>query len=277
MTPQEYCQNKAAQSGSSFYYSFLFLPVEKRRAITALYAFCREVDDIADECHDTTLAETKLAWWRNEIAQTFQGQPHHPVSLELVAAIAAYQLELGDFNAVIDGMEMDLRQRTYEDFSALQVYCYRVAGVVGKMAAKIFGYQNPEVACYAEDLGTALQLTNIIRDVGEDARRGRIYIPKDELDRYEVRSVDILAAKNTSHFADLMTYQIARAENYYASAFKKLPVAERKNQRTGIIMAAIYRTLLGEIAQDPAQVMRQRVGLTPLRKLWIAWKTWVFA
>ncbi len=277
MTPQQYCQNKAAQSGSSFYYSFLFLPVEKRRAITALYAFCREVDDIADECHDATLAQTKLAWWRNEIAQTFQGQPHHPVSLELVPAIAAYQLELGDFNAVIDGMEMDLRQRTYEDFSALQVYCYRVAGVVGKMAAKIFGYQNPEVACYAEDLGTALQLTNIIRDVGEDARRGRIYIPKDELDRYEVRAGDILAAKNTSHFADLMTYQIARAENYYTSAFKKLPVAERKNQRTGIIMAAIYRTLLGEIARDPAQVMRQRVGLTPLRKLWIAWKTWVFA
>ena len=277
MTPQQYCQNKAAQSGSSFYYSFLFLPVEKRRAITALYAFCREVDDIADECHDIGIAQTKLAWWRGEIAHAFQGQPHHPVSVELVPAITAYQLDLGDFNAVIDGMEMDLRQRTYEDFSALQVYCYRVAGVVGKMAAKIFGYENPEVVRYAEDLGTALQLTNIIRDVGEDARRGRIYIPKDELKKYGVGEADILAAKKSSNFADLMTYQIARAENYYASAFKKLPVAERKNQRTGIIMAAIYRTLLGEIAQDPTQVLQQRVGLTPLRKLWIAWKTWMFA
>lgn len=277
MTPQEYCQNKAAQSGSSFYYSFLFLPVAKRRAITALYAFCREVDDIADECHDMGLAQTKLAWWRDEIQHAFRQQPHHPVSFELAPAIALYKLEIEDFHAILDGMEMDLTHKTYNDFAALQVYCYRVAGVVGKMAAKIFGYEDSEVAHYAENLGTALQLTNIIRDVGEDARRGRIYIPKQDLDTYGVKESDIFAARETANFANLMAFQIARAETYYASAFAKLPTTERKNQRTGIIMAAIYRTLLREIAQAPGEVLRQRIALTPLRKLWIAWKTWVFA
>lgn len=277
MTPQEYCQNKAAKSGSSFYYSFIFLPREKREAITALYAFCREVDDIADECHDVAVARTKLAWWRQEIHKTFLNAPSHPVSHVLAGLVQQYQFSENDFKTILDGMEMDLGQNRYADFSTLQVYCYRVAGVVGQLAAKIFGYKDAQVLSYAEDLGTALQLTNIIRDVGEDARRGRIYLPQEDLQKFAVPPEDIFAGRNTPAFLRLMAFQIERAKHYYSSALSKLPTAERKTQRTGLIMAAIYKTLLVEIAREPALVLTRRISLTPLRKFWLAWKTWVWA
>lgn len=277
MTPHEYCQNKAAKSGSSFYYSFIFLPPEKRQAITALYAFCREVDDIADECHDVALARTKLAWWRQEIHMTFLNTPSHPVSQILAGLVPQYQFSENDFQTILDGMEMDLGQNRYADFPTLQVYCYRVAGVVGKLAARIFGYRDAQVLSYAEDLGTALQLTNIIRDVGEDARRGRIYLPQEDLQKFTVNPEDIFAARNTPAFLRLMAFQIERAKHYYVSALSKLPAAERKTQRTGLIMAAIYQTLLSEIAREPALVLTRRISLTPLRKFWLAWKTWVCA
>jgi len=275
MTPDEYCQQKAARSGSSFYYSFLFLPAAQRRAITALYAFCREVDDVVDECQDPQLAATKLAWWRQEVARLARGQAQHPVSQALQAASSEYGLPPEQLQEIIDGMEMDLQQSRYLDFRALSLYCHRVAGVVGLLAAEIFGYQDRRTRKYAHDLGLAFQLTNIIRDVGEDARRGRIYLPIDELQRFEVPAADILNARHTENFRRLMNFQVERAESYYAQAIAQLPAVDRRQQRPGLVMAAIYRTLLDEIRRDGCQVLRQRTSLTPLRKLWIAWRTWV--
>jgi phytoene synthase len=277
MTPDEYCQQKAAQSGSSFYYSFLFLPPERRRAITALYAFCREVDDVADEVSDAAIARTKLAWWRTEIANLFAGHPQHPVARALAPFVVPYGLEAARFNEIIDGMEMDLVYHRYPDFDSLKLYCHRVAGVVGQLSAAIFGYANPSTLEYAEALGMAFQLTNIIRDVGEDARRDRVYLPGDELARFGLTVDDILQRRGSENFVKLMEFQAARAESYYDLAHSKLAPEDRAHQRAGLIMAAIYRTLLEEIRQDGFNVLDRRVGLTPLRKLWLAWKTWVKA
>jgi phytoene synthase len=277
MTPDEYCQQKAAQSGSSFYYSFLFLPPQRRQAITALYAFCREVDDVVDECEDLQLARTKLAWWRMEVAKMYAGEPSHPVTRAMLPATQRYTLPQEQLLEIIDGMEMDLEQSRYLDFKALSLYCYRVASVVGLLAAEIFGYRDRHTLKYAHDLGIAFQLTNIIRDVGEDARRGRIYLPVEELQRFDVRAADILNGNYVDGFAPLMEFQIARAEQYYTQALATLPKSDRKAQRAGLVMAAIYRTTLTEIRRDGCRVLDRRIALTPLRKLWIAWKTWLTA
>lgn len=276
MSPQQYCQEKAAASGSSFYYSFLFLPKPRREAITALYAFCREVDDIADECTDFQVARTKLNWWRGEIDNLYRGQPQHPVTKALAPAVAAYDLSAEHFHEIIDGMEMDLEYNRYQDFKQLQLYCYRVASVVGLLSASIFGYRNRDTLKYAHDLGMAFQLTNIIRDVGEDARRNRIYLPLDELARFGVLEDDILHSRESEQVHQLLEFQIERAESFYDRALNALPTEDRKQQRTGLIMTAIYRTLLREIKAGGAQqVLNARISLTPLRKLWLAWTTWI--
>ncbi len=277
MTPDEYCQQKAAASGSSFYYSFLFLPAEKRRAITALYAFCREVDDVADEVSDIGVARTKLAWWRTEVANLFAGHPQHPVTRALQPFVAKFGLDSGRMNEIIDGMEMDLVYHRYPDFDSLKQYCHRVAGVVGQLSASIFGYSKPQTVEYAEALGIAFQLTNIIRDVGEDARRERVYLPQDELARFGMSAEDVIARRGGPQFRQLMELQAERAQSYYDLAFAKLAPEDRRNQRAGLIMAAIYRTLLDEIRADGFDVLDKRTALTPVRKLWIAWKTWVRA
>jgi phytoene synthase len=273
MTPDDYCQQKAAQSGSSFYYSFLFLPAPRRRAITALYAFCREVDDVVDEVPDPGVARTKLAWWRQEIAQLFDGTPQHPVARALQPVVRDFPLPQAHFQTVIDGMAMDLDQARYVDFAALELYCHRVAGVVGLMSAEIFGYADPRTRDYARDLGIAFQLTNICRDVGEDARRGRIYLPQEDLARFGVAPSTLLRGEVAEPFRNLMAFEVQRAQQWYARAMAQLAAVDRKAQRTGLIMAAIYRTLLAEIARDGYRVLDRRTSLTPLRKLWIAWKT----
>ena len=277
MTPDEYCQQKAAASGSSFYYSFLFLPPERRRAITALYAFCREVDDVVDECTEPSVAQTKLAWWRMEVGKLYAGSPSHPVTKALLPFTRTFEIEQKLLNDIIDGMEMDLTQTRYLDFTGLERYCYHVAGAVGLLAARIFGYANARTLEYAKNLGTAFQLTNIIRDVGEDARKNRIYLPMDDLKRFNVPAQEILQAKYSDGFRGLMEFQTQRAESFYEKAMGLLPAEDRKAQRSGLIMAAIYRATLDEIKRDGFKVLTQRTSLTPLRKLWIAWKTWVSA
>jgi phytoene synthase len=274
MTPDEYCRQKAAVSGSSFYYSFLFLPPPRRRAIIALYAFCREVDDVVDEVSDPSVASAKLAWWRREIALVFAGQPSHPAALALQPVVREYELPEAHFQTVIDGMAMDLSQNYYLDFPGLELYCHRVAGVVGLMSAEIFGYVDPATKGYARDLGVAFQLTNIIRDVGEDARRGRIYLPQDEMQRFGVPPSALLRGDYGSSFRHLMRFQTERARAWYERALAQLPPQDRKSQRAGLVMAAIYRTLLDEIANDGYRVLDRRTSLTPLRKLWLAWRTW---
>ena len=275
MSPDDYCQQKTAQSGSSFYYSFLFLPAERRRAITALYAFCREVDDTVDECTDASVARNKLAWWRKEVAAMLAGNPTHPVTKALQPHIAPYALDGQHLQAIIDGMEMDLDQTRYLDFPGLKRYCWHVASVVGILSASIFGATRPETLQYAEKLGLAFQLTNIIRDVGEDARKGRIYLPVNELQQFKVTAADILNARHGPQFEELMRFQVKRAQQAYEDAFALLPAADRRAQRPGLMMAAIYRTLLDEIERDGFHVLTQRISLTPIRKLWLAWKTYI--
>ncbi|MGZ8197229.1 MAG: presqualene diphosphate synthase HpnD [Burkholderiales bacterium] len=275
MNPHEYCQQKAVQSGSSFYYSFLFLPEERRRAITALYAFCREVDDVVDEVREPSVARTKLDWWRGEVANIYEGHPQHPVALALAEMVGPYGLEQARLLEIIDGMQMDLEYNAYPDFDALKVYCHRVAGAVGMLSARIFGYEDERTLEYAADLGLAFQLTNIIRDVGEDARRNRIYLPLHELAQFGVTTDDIVQARETVNFRKLIDFQMRRAETWYEQAFSKLPPGDRKAQRPGIVMAAIYRTLLDEIRAGGCRVLTQRTSLTPVRKFWIAWKTWL--
>jgi phytoene synthase len=275
MTPDEYCQEKAAASGSSFYYSFLFLPAERRRAITALYAFCREVDDVVDESSDAQLAATKLAWWRQELANLFAGKPHHPVMRALAPHVGTFGLEEKHMQDIISGMEMDLTQTRYLDWKGLERYCYHVAGVVGLLAARIFGHSEPRTLDYARSLGIAFQLTNIIRDVGEDARKNRIYLPMEDLQKFGVPAAEILGQKQSEAFTKLMRFQAERARSHYEAAFRALPPVDRRAQRPGLIMAAIYRTLLEEIERDGFAVLHRRTSLTPLRKFWIAWKTWV--
>ena len=277
MSPDEYCQQKTVQSGSSFYYSFLFLAPERRRAITALYAFCREVDDTVDETSDESIARIKLAWWRTEVAAMYkQGSvPTHPVMLALQPHLALYDLKEVHLQAIIDGMEMDLNQSRYLDYPALKKYCWHVASVVGILSASIFGVTDPRTLEYAEKLGLAFQLTNIIRDVGEDARKGRIYLPVNELQQFGVTAADLLNARHSEKFEQLMAFQAARAQATYDEAFALLPRADRRAQRPGLMMAAIYRALLDEVQRDQFHVLTQRISLTPLRKLWLAWKTYV--
>ena len=274
MNPHDYCQDRAAKSGSSFYYSFMFLPPEQRQAITALYAFCREVDDVVDECHDVSLAQIKLEWWRQEVERIFAGTPTHPVGFALQDVLRRFKLPQEQLLEIIDGMAMDLSQTRYLDFKGLQLYCYRVASVVGLLSAEIFGHEHRQTLKYAHDLGLALQLTNIIRDVGEDARRGRIYLPIEDLQRFGVPAKDILEARYSDAFRELMAFQAERAEHFYEQALAQLPAGDRKAQRPGLVMAAIYRTLLREIAADGFQVLDRRISLTPVRKVWIAGSTW---
>lgn len=274
MNVHDYCQQKVVESGTSFYYAFLFLPTEKRQAIHALYAFCREVDDVVDECEDPAVAVAKLSWWRQEVALLESGQPTHPVMIALKAVRERFDLPLEYFNEIIDGMAMDLEYSRYPDFKSLSLYCYRVAGVVGLLSAEIFGVTDRKTLRYATELGTALQLTNIIRDVGEDARRGRIYIPVDELQQFNVPASDIMNARETPEFQALMAFQAERAQGYYTSALNTLPAADRSAQRPGLIMAAVYQTLLEEITNDGFQVLKQKTALPPLRKLWLALKIW---
>jgi phytoene synthase len=274
MTPDAYCQDKAARSGSSFYYSFMFLPPERRRAITALYAYCREVDDVVDECSDVGVARTKLAWWREELLRLESGQPQHPVTQALQPHMQALSLRIEHLRAVIDGMAMDLEQHRYLDFEALQLYCHRVAGVVGIMSASIFGYSRAETLSYAERLGLAFQLTNIIRDVGEDARKGRIYLPLSDLRQFGVHEQDVLRGRSSPEFFEMMRMQSGRARSIYREALGYLPEEDRPTQRPGLIMASIYSTLLDEIERDGFRTLTHRTSLTPLRKLWLAWRTW---
>ena len=272
MTPQEYVQQKTAASGSSFYYAFMFLPAQRRAAITAFYAFCREIDDVVDDAVDPGVAASKLAWWQAEVAQAFAGKPSHPVLLALMPIAADYKIEESHLQAVIEGCQMDLNQTRYLDYPGLQRYCHLVAGVVGEVAANIFGQTQAATTLYAHKLGLALQLTNIIRDVGEDARRGRIYLPMSEMQLFEVKAHEVLKGVYSDRFTALMQFQARRAQALYDEALALLPAADRRNQKPGLMMASIYRTLLTEIEHEKFQVLHQRISLTPLRKLWLAWK-----
>lgn len=274
MTPQQYCQQKTRESGSSFTLSFRFLSPSQREAMTALYAFCREVDDVVDECSDYQIAQTKLSWWKQEIHRLFHETPQHPVTQALKPVVARFSLQESHFIEIIDGMQMDTQYNRYADFDQLALYCYRVASVVGLLSAQIFGYSDKSTLGYAHDLGLAFQLTNIIRDVGEDARRGRIYLPLDELEKAGVSEAQILQSQASPQMQAMLLKQIERAEMFYDKAMSQLTPADLKPQLPGLMMAAIYRALLDEIRQDPNLALTHKIVIPPFRKLKLALGTW---
>jgi phytoene synthase len=235
------------------------------------------VDDVVDETSDPGVAAAKLGWWRQEVQTSFAGQPSHPVMKALMPLAAQYDIEAAHLLAVIDGCQVDLQQSRFLDYAGLAHYCHLVAGVVGEVAANIFGRSDARTVQYAHRLGLAMQLTNIIRDVGDDARRGRIYLPMAELQQFEVKAQEILKRDApwgySERFDALMRFQAQRAHRLYDEAMALLPEADRRAQRPGLMMANIYRTLLREIEADGFRVLHQRTSLTPLRKLWIAWRT----
>jgi phytoene synthase len=272
MSPQDYCEQKTKKSHSSFLFAFLFLSQKKRNALTALYAFCREVDDIADECKNNDIGKKKLDWWRLEIDRLYSNKPQHPVTKALVLYIADYDLDKAYFLEIIDGMEMDLNFTHYESFKQLQLYCYRVASTVGILSAQIFGYKDSKTLKYAHNLGIALQLTNIIRDIGEDARRGRIYIPLDELKKLNITETEILQYINIDHnkMRDLVKSQTKRAHDFYRHAINNLPNEDKINQKPGLMMGNIYYVLLSKIAKKSQKnILNKKIGLSNLRKILI--------
>lgn len=278
MLALDYCRQKAAESHSSFLSGFRFLSVEKRNEITVLYAFCRELDDVVDGCTDPNVAQITLNWWRSDLEKVFNNEmPEHPVHQALKDIRASFDLPKNEFEALIDGMQMDLEQARYGSFDELKLYCHRVAGVVGRLIARILGFSNPKTLKYAEKMGLALQLTNIIRDVGEDARQGRIYLPIEEMQKFDVPANVIMQCKPTDNFAKLMQFQVDRARETYREAMLLLPAADKKSQKVGLIMAAIYYALLNEIDRDGAQnVLTYKIAIPSPRKKRIALKTWLF-
>lgn len=268
MTPQEYCKQKTKESHSSFLSAFIFLKKEKREALTALYAYCREVDDIADECLDHEIASKKLNWWREEVERLFKGAPQHPVSKALHPFLSHFNLSKNYFIEIIDGMEMDVKFNRYESFEQLELYCYRVASCVGILSAHIFGFKNKDTLTFAKNLGIALQLTNIIRDLGEDARRGRIYIPLDELKKLDVSEEEIISLKNSEKIKILVQNQSDRAKKFYDLASKTLPIEDKKSQKISLVMGNIYYVLLKEIVKDnPEKILNQKTILPGFRKM----------
>ena len=278
MLALDYCRQKAAESHSSFLSGFRFLSVEKRNAITVLYAFCRELDDVVDGCTDLNVAQITLNWWRSDLEKVFNNEmPEHPVHQALKDIRASFDLPKNEFEALIDGMQMDLEQARYGSFDELKLYCHRVAGVVGRLIARILGFSNPKTLEDADKRGLALQLTNIIRDVGEDARQGRIYLPIEEMQKFDVPANVIMQCKPTDNFAKLMQFQVDRARETYREAMLLLPAADKKSQKVGLIMAAIYYALLNEIDRDGAQnVLTYKIAIPSPRKKRIALKTWLF-
>jgi phytoene synthase len=273
MTPEQYVQDKAQKSGSSFYYAFMFLAPARRMAMTAFYAFCREVDDVADDVLDPGVAATKLDWWRREVDASFAGNPSHPVMKALMPHVGNYGVRVDHLHAVISGCQTDLEQSRFLDYPGLAKYCHLVAGIVGEVASNIMGRTQAQTVTFAHRLGLAMQLTNIIRDVGDDARRGRIYLPMNELKQFDVKAAEILERKYSDGFTALMRLQAERAQRTYDDALALLSDADRAAQKPGLMMANIYRSLLREIEADDFAVLHQRISLTPIRKLWIAMQT----
>ena len=272
MSPDEYCAQRVAKAGSSLYYALLYLQKEKRRAVTAVHAFAREVEDTVDECSDSSLARVKLAWWRSQVASIYEGLPQHPVALALRPAAKTFDLKEESFQEIIEGVEKDLARSSYPDFNALTDYCRSTGGAVSSLCAEIFGYEDERTRFHARDMGFAIRLAQVLRDVGKSARRGVIHLPLDDMVRFGVTPAEVLRRRSTPEFAELIRFQADRAEQQLSAAASGIPAVDRNAHRLTLILGAIQRTILGEIRGDPDCVLDRQVDLTPLRKLWIAWR-----
>jgi phytoene synthase len=277
---QRYCTALTKRSGSNFYYSFLFLPQARREAMHAVYAFCREVDSAVDDPAPGTDPRASLTRWRADLAAIYRpDEPLHdagvsPVMFCLSDHIRRLGIPQEYFDEIINGVEMDLAITRYATFQDLYTYCYRVASVVGLTCLKIFGARAPESQDYAVKLGIAFQLTNILRDIGPDGARGRIYVPQEDLARFGHSEDAILARAYTPAFISLMEFQCRRAQDYYRTAEAALPEADRHALLPAEIMRAIYHTILERIEAARYQVFSRRITLSPPRRLAIALQTW---
>ena len=263
------------QSGSSFSLSFFFLPKEKRRAIRSIYAFCRHSDDIADQDVPIDEKQRQLDEWRRELDVCFSGDPSIPMMKDLQECVSEYSIPKDYFEELILGVEMDLEQSRYQTFDDLYLYCYRVASIVGLMCIEVFEYTEPETKKYAEYLGIALQLTNILRDVGDDAAMDRIYIPLEDIKTYELKEQDILQKNYTAQFTNLAAFHAERAEEYYKRASSALPSKDRRNMLAAQIMGQVYHSVLEKIRANEFQVFDGRTSLSKLQKLLIALQVWL--
>jgi phytoene synthase len=266
------------KSASNLALAFILLPRHKRDGMSALYAFCRQVDDVADDSSmPVEERRTKLAEWRADLRRAYASElPHFPVNRELQPIITQYRLPLEYFDALLKGVEMDLKIDRYPDYELLDLYCYRVASIVGLLSIEIFGYTNPACREYAIALGKALQLTNILRDVRTDAERGRIYLPEIELRRFKVTAEEILELKYSDRFAGLAASVADRARGYYKLARETLPAADRRSMVAAELMGSVYWRLLRKLEHRRFEVF----GPTPTRlstgqKIALIFRAWV--
>jgi phytoene synthase len=273
MTPEEYCNNKLIASGSSNYYSFLFLAPDKRKSITAVFAFCQELDIIVDNHINIDIAQQKFDWWQYEISQLYQQKAQHPVTKALSVILKNIDLPEEYFLEIIDGKKMALTVNRYQTFSELSLYCYRVASIVELIATEIFTYQNKITLKYAHNLGIAIQLTRILRDTQKNANRNQIYIPQEELHQFSVSEKDLVNNNNTKNCMKLFEYQSTRAYEYFSKAISYLPEQDRNLQSASIIQSKIYLALLTKIKQNNYTVLATHHSLSSLKELWIAWRT----
>lgn len=263
------------ESNTNFYYSFFSLPAEKRKALYAIYAFCRSMDDVADESPGRLDASETLLKWTTEINNMFQGTPSHPITIDLKQYIDRYSIPQKYFLELIKGVEMDLTKNRYNTFDELHRYCYRVASIVGLICAEVFGYQNAVTLGYAVDLGIALQLTNILRDIKADAANGHIYLPLEDLKRFGYAEEDLFSSLYNQAFVEMMRFETARAWSYYKRAEETLPREDRKAMVAAEIMRAIYSRLLHKIEDSNYDVFSAPPHLSKPYKLYIAFKTWI--
>jgi 15-cis-phytoene synthase len=275
MNPTRFVSRLTRKSRSNFFYAFLCLPRPQREALYAVYAFCRIVDDAVDVGQDQPAKRKELDRWRGEIAQVFDGSPTHPAAQRLQAAVKLFPIPREALNEIIAGVEMDLDRSTYKTFDDLYPYCYRVASAVGLCCIEIFGYSDVRAREYAVNLGVALQLTNIMRDVQPDALAGRVYLPQDDLDRFGVAAGDLAAGRYTPDFLRLMQHQAARARDYYERAWTALPRSDEHRLFAAEIMGRTYFALLETIERRRFQVFGGRVSVPTPRKLGIALRCWV--
>jgi len=274
MTPPQYCEEKTRGSGSSFYYAFLFLEEDQRPAMMALYAFCREVDDIADEISDEAVATQKTGFWREELHRAFNNQAQHPAGMELQWAKDHFSLDEELFVEILDGMLMDISGKPILKGSDLSLYCYRVAGAVGLLSIEIFGYQSRKARDFATSLGEALQLTNILRDLKQDAAIGRIYLPQEDRIHYKVADQDFKEGNMSEGMTALLQHYGEKAESAYKKALEQLPVEDRESLRPSLLMASIYYAQFKRLKSHNYDSWRYSARISPLRKIWIAWRAW---
>lgn len=273
MTPDDYCADKAAPPGSDVYYSVLFLAPERRRATIALEAVRRELEDAVRDASDPAVVQSKLQWWRKELARLFDGRPEHPAAKALLPHLARYDIGAVHLGELLAGVEADAMQNRYLDWPNLRRHGDQVAGVAGRLTARIAGQAHARTLEFARLMALTEQLVHFIRNLGEDVRHNRIYIPVDELQRFNVPAADLFNRRYAEGFKPLMTFQAERARATYKEALAALPAEDRRAQRSALIRGVLAMRLLDEVEADGFRVLTQRTDLTPLRKLWLAWKT----